>query len=243
MSIVVEGVDVGFFETSESNAKFYDYDPNATHQATGLTTDNVITQPNTRTAYVFFHHSTTDDTWAMFIHHFKDADENTGQAEVVWEGFGDGVKRSGFVFVTGDGIDRTAHGDTNYVEAAGTPVRNVGGGSYVFETGTTLTPFSAYTVAQDEETDLDGSLKSQDRYELNSSGDPVTQHYFSWNRGDGGGYAMNPGAFDVTMNMRFLTDGRDDGSPLPTEWVGVGDLNSVSKAAGDGTTLSVSIDV
>lgn len=235
----VNGTEVGFFEDSKTHAEFYGYNQSATHQATNLTTGNVITQPGTMTTYVFAHYSTFEESYAVYIHHYGENDTTQYQSKVVWSGYGEGIRNTGYFFVSGVGVDRTVHGDTSYFFSSGDPIRNDGGGSYVYESGTTLTPGSAGTVVQDEIEDETATGKGADSYLTDSNGDPVTQHLLEGERGDGAGYGSVSGSFSFTLSMSSLTDGRDAGQPLPSEWVGVGPSGSVS--ASTSTTLTVDV--
>jgi hypothetical protein len=243
MSVIVDGVDVGYFETAETNAEFYGYNESSTHQATNLDSSNVILNSSTRTIYFFVHRSTSTGDWAAYIHIYNSNDTNEGQAQVTWTGFGQALQSNRFVRIEDRGIDITQHGETSFVLSENNPVRNDGGGTFVQENGASITPFSAYTVVQDEVTDLSGDERGQDTYKLNDNRDPVTRNFFAFHRGDGAGYRMTPDSFSFTLELSTLDDGRDSGEPVPDEWVGVGPNGNVSKTAGVGSTLSVTIDV
>lgn len=242
--LIANGTDVGVYTDTVSPADFYDYQEESEHQAQGLESRGITTL-NDITSYILAYQDTSSGDWALFLHHYDDSGSSTQhQSQVVFNGFNQGVTRSGFVNVQGEGIDLTDHGDTSYVYASGTPVRNAGGGSFVYESGSSITPASAYTVVQDEvEDESAGSGQSDDKYEVNSNDDPVTKHLYDASRGDGAGYAMADGVtFTVTLEMQLLDDGRDDGQPVPNQWAAVGPNGTVTEACSVGSTFSVDID-
>lgn len=244
MTVTVAGVDVGYFESNESHQEYYGYEQGTgSRNATGLDESNVLINDGTTSAYVFVHHSTSNDSWCLFLHYSNSETDQQFQTEVVWNDFNEALTGQ-FVFVSGQGVDLTQHGTTDVVFSRGDPVRNDGGGSFVYESGTTLTPGTPSAIVQDDPEDETGPGELQnDSYLLNNAGDPVTQHLYRADFGDGAGYRFSPGIHTVALDMRTLTDGRDDGQPLPETWVGVGPDGSSTKTAGDGTSISVSIDV
>jgi len=243
--LTANGTDVGHYATGETAAEFYGYEELTQHQAQGLVDAGVMNQDGERSTFIYLHENTGDGTFDLGIHHFTGGGDSTQlQAQVVFNNFSTLVRETGFVLVEGVGIDRTAHGDTSYVFAENAPVRNAGGGSFVFESGTSVTPASARTLVQDEPEDETATGLSADSYLVNSEGDPVTKHLYDGTRGDGGVFAVNQaGQTTVTFEMQLLDDGRDDGQPVPDQWVIRGPNGTVTDSiSGPGDTLDVEVD-
>jgi len=84
VSLVVGGTEVGFYETNESHADFWDYDPDAPDtepfgsNAQGLESFGAYTEPSERNAYIIGHHSTVSDTWAIGMWGVWDSEDSNG---------------------------------------------------------------------------------------------------------------------------------------------------------------------
>lgn len=244
MPLIANGTDVGHYATSESGSEFYGRDEPSTHQAQGLDTAGVTTLPDTPTTYIYLHESTADAAYSVGIHHWHEGSYIQYQAQVIWREFSKIVGANSFVYLEDTGIDLTGHGESEFVFADGQPVRNAGGGSFVYEVGTAVTPASARTVAQDDPEDESATGQGADSYLANDDGDPETRHLWTGRRGDGGAYLVEPGVRgEITLEMYTLDDGRDDGQPLNDQWAVRGPDGTVTKPIdGSGASITITIE-